>query len=212
MRGIGELSSRASNIDELNHRVKNTLATVQAIAMQAHRHADDPAALVEAMEARINALAGAHDLLTERSWQGAGLADVVRRTLEPFEGSGAGNRIFVEGPAIQLSPNAAVTLSMVFHELATNAAKYGALSDPGGRVELLWRVEQAGETADTLSIRWSEHSGPHVTPPSSRGFGSKLLERSLARELEGIVTLAFKPAGVTCDMRLKISEKVRRES
>ena len=150
-------------LDELNHRVKNTLATVQAIAMQTHRHADDPAALVEAMEARINALAGAHDLLTERSWQGAGLADVVRRTLEPFEGSGAGNRILVEGPAIQLSPNAAVTLSMAFHELATNAAKYGAC-----RIRAAGSSCYGGSNRPAKRPTPSPYAGPNMAGRTSR--------------------------------------------
>jgi two-component sensor histidine kinase len=184
---IEELQRMLGN--ELNHRVKNTLATVQSIVNQTLRGAANIEQARDAVNARIVALAGAHDLLTDRSWVGADIADLVRRALAPF----ASSRLICQGPSLDLSPSQALALSMALHELATNAAKYGALSRPEGRVELGWRVER-GE----LNMSWHERGGPQVTPPTRRGFGSRLIENALCAELDGQTELEFAPDGVRC--------------
>jgi len=191
-------------MDELNHRVKNTLATVQSIAMQTSRGADSPAAFFDAFKARLHALARAHDVLTTRAWQGVGLHEIAREALAPFmAGDGGRTRIALDGPEVTLPPNIAVTLSMALHELATNAAKHGALSVPAGDVALQWRqLDDAGKP--TVEIDWRESGGPPVQPPTRRGFGSRLLERGLAAELNGEVLLEFPPAGAHCRIRLPL--------
>jgi two-component sensor histidine kinase len=194
-------------LDELNHRVKNTLATVQSIAFQTGR-ATAPTAFEGAFLARIDALARAHDLLTEVAWEGATLADVVDRTLAPYVAQGQGDRIRIAGPSVQLGPNAAVTLTMAFHELATNAAKYGSLSVGGGRVQVEWRLERMAESA-IIDLEWRESGGPPVRTPTRRGFGVRLVERGLARELGGKVELLFEAEGLRCKMWLPISGKLR---
>jgi two-component sensor histidine kinase len=196
-------------LNELNHRVKNTLATVQSIAMQTSRNAHEPARFAEAFTARIGALARAHELLSEASWDGALLRDVIRQTLAPYVAQSGEGRVSLAGPAIHLGPNAAVTLNMAFHELATNAAKYGALSVDAGRVEVTWRLEDGAGPA-ILGLEWRETGGPPVTEPVRRGFGSRLIEQALAREFEGEAELSFVPAGVICRMRLPLSAKMRR--
>jgi len=194
-------------LDELNHRVKNTLATVQSIALQTGRTAD-AASFEQAFLARIAALARAHDLLTEVAWEGASLREVIARTLAPYVAEGQTDRIALSGPDVRLSPNAAVSLTMAFHELATNAGKYGSLSAVGGRVDVRWKVDGPGD-ATAVEIDWRESGGPPVVRPARRGFGSRLVEKSLAREFDGQVELIFAPEGVWCHMRLPLSRKMQ---
>ncbi|HXQ16567.1 MAG TPA: HWE histidine kinase domain-containing protein [Caulobacteraceae bacterium] len=196
-------------LDELNHRVKNTLSAVQSIALQTGRSVDTPQAFESAFVARINALARVHDLLTEAAWQGASLGEVVARTLAPYEGGGRVIRTPTSPPDVSLGPNAAVTLAMAFHELATNASKYGALSASGGQVGVDWRLLDVGGRT-LLEIAWVELGGPTVRPPSRRGFGTQFVQRALAREFDGSVSLQFAPAGLSCCMRLPLSAKLRR--
>ena len=192
-------------IDELNHRVKNTLATVQSIAMASARSAQSLERFQEAFEGRLLALSHVHDLLASSAWQGVSLKDLLERTLAPYGGDEG--RVAIEGPAVQLGSNAAVGLAMAFHELATNAVKYGALSAPGGRAVVTWTAHRwSGPGA--LEIRWVERNGPPVAPPSRRGFGSRLIERGLARALDAELRLEFLPAGLECGMRLPLSRKV----
>jgi two-component sensor histidine kinase len=195
-------------LDELNHRVKNTLSAVQSIALQTGRSVDTPQAFESAFVARINALARVHDLLTEAAWQGASLGEVVGRTLAPYEGDGRAILTPASPPEVSLGPNAAVTLAMAFHELATNAAKYGALSAKGGQVEVDWRLLDIGGRT-LLEIAWAERGGPPVRPPSRRGFGTQFVQRALAREFDGAVSLQFAPTGLNCCMRLPLSAKLR---
>lgn len=194
-------------LDELNHRVKNTLATVQSISVQTRRTAESPAAFVAALEGRLAALSGAHDLLTGSSWDGVRLSDVIALTLAPYVTlDGAEPRVTTRGPSLRLDPNAAVTMSMAFHELATNAAKYGALSSEEGSIIIEW-----GRTASDplfIELTWREAGGPLVALPKKRGFGSKLLQQGLAREMNGSVTLEFEPEGVRCIMRFPLSTKL----
>ncbi|MDP3736057.1 MAG: HWE histidine kinase domain-containing protein [Hyphomonadaceae bacterium] len=194
-------------IAELNHRVKNTLASVQSIALQTSMTAQNPKEFVAAFDGRIQALVMAHDLLTANSWQGASLEDVVSRTLAPYAArNGVGHHVEVAGPPIRLASEAAVTLHMAFHELATNAAKYGALSAPAGSVAVAWTVDRASDPS-RIEMVWTEKGGPPVTLPTRRGFGSNLLQTGLAREFGGKVNLKFEPEGLVCEMRFTASSK-----
>jgi two-component sensor histidine kinase len=198
-------------IAELNHRVKNTLASVQSIALQTGMAVKDPKEFLIAFDGRIRALVIAHDLLTANSWQGARLEDVVRRTLAPYATkNGVGHRVELSGPSIQLGSEPAVTLHMAFHELATNAAKYGALSTPAGSVAVAWSIDKSA-TPEAIDIIWTEKGGPPVTRPTRRGFGSNLLQTGLARELGGQVALDFQPEGLTCRMRFNTSKKLQAQ-
>jgi two-component sensor histidine kinase len=183
-------------VDELNHRVKNTLATVQAIAQQTMRSAADPAAFQAAFQSRLLALSQTHDLLTATNWRGAALRDVLMVELEPFEAT----QHELTGADVELTPAEALAFGLVTHELATNAAKYGALSTPGGCVSVDWRVDDR-----RLSLTWRERGGPRVAPPERRGFGSRLIERSLQGALAGHANLDFAPDGLTCRIELPLS-------
>lgn len=187
---------RALLMDELNHRVKNTLAIVQALANQTFGGgATDPAAL-DAFAGRLSALAQTHNLLTRRSWSSASLGELVRTALGAC---GAAGRARVEGPEAPLGPKTAVSIAMALHELCTNAAKYGALSRPEGLIEVSWRLD-GGEAERRLNLEWRERGGPAVAPPGRRGFGSRMIERALAAELRGRVSLDFRPEGVVCEI------------
>jgi len=185
-------------IDELNHRVKNTLSTVQSIVVQALRTPASPEIIRESIEARLFALARSHDLLTRDNWEGAGLHDLVDNALEPFGvADGRAERFVVTGENVRLPPRVTLTLAIALHELATNAVKYGAFSNEAGSILIDWRVEP-GPSGERLIICWREKDGPPVAPPSRKGFGSWVLERGLAHELEGHVTLDYRPDGVVC--------------
>lgn len=179
-------------INELNHRVKNTLATVQSIVAQTSRSSESAETLRRSLEGRLLALSAAHDLLTRRNWEGADLQDVAKRALVAFSPA-VGARVSIEGPSIMLSPQQALAISMALHELGTNAVKYGALSGPAGKVSVTW----AG-TGEGWRLTWLESGGPPVAAPVSRGFGSRLLEWGLARDLHGAVHLTFPRDGVQC--------------
>ena len=193
-------------MDELNHRVKNTLAAVQSIASHTGRSAPDIEAFRNDFGGRLLPLARAHDLLTQQAWQGAMLRDVLRGALAPYL-IGTRDRIqIVDGPRIQLTPNAAVTLGMGVHELATNAAKYGALSTDTGKVTLVWNLRRLAE-GELIEIVWCESDGPPVQTPLRRGFGSRLIERGIAGEFGGRVEMDYRPEGFCCTARLPLSEK-----
>lgn len=185
-------------IDELNHRVKNTLATVQSIVWQALRNTSDPEAIREGIEARLFALSRSHDLLTRENWEGAGLLDLIKAALEPFGvANGRSERFLITGRNIRVPPKAALALGIAFHELATNAVKYGAFSNNAGSVLISWTIEPSLE-GNRLLLRWQEKDGPPVTPPSRKGFGSRVIERGLAHELDGTVDLDYPTDGVVC--------------
>ncbi len=181
-------------INELNHRVKNMLATVQSIAMQTQR--STPEAFTERFEARLMALSRAHDLLTRRQWTGVGLQELLDQAFAPFAGD-TDPPIRTAGPDLMLSARAGLIIGMVAHELATNAAKYGALSSPSGRVQMRWSVDRKDD-AEWLSLDWAETGGPTVAEPSRRGFGSRLIERSIGKDLAGETELKYLPGGFTC--------------
>jgi PAS domain S-box-containing protein len=184
-------------VNELNHRVKNSLATVQAIAGQTFHAARSLPQAQEAFSARIVALAEAHDILTRENWEGAELAEVLAR-LEDLHGGA--RRFALSGVPVRLSPRMALSLSMALHELATNAVKYGALSTPQGQVRISWTVTPPKDGAGParLVLTWREVGGPPVVTPLRRGFGSRLIERGLAAELSGEAHIDFQPAGVVC--------------
>ncbi len=184
-------------VNELNHRVKNSLATIQAIAAQSFNGARALDQAQEAFSNRIVALAEAHDLLTRENWEGAELHDVISRVAALHGGPG---RFDLSGPSIRLSPKSALSLSMALHELATNAIKYGALSTPEGRVRVSWALAPDPGAA-RLDLTWTESGGPPVAPPTRRGFGSRLIERGLAAELSGSAAIDFQPDGVVCRIR-----------
>ncbi|WP_152093193.1 PAS domain S-box protein [Rhizobium dioscoreae] len=181
-------------VGELNHRVKNVLATVMAIARQTLGRDDVDKASVETFEARLSSMARAHDLLIHGQWEQAELTAVIAQALSPYPK----DRFEISGPAIKLAPRAVVSISLALHELATNAAKYGALSVADGRVAITWSLE-TGRT-DHLKLRWQESGGPIVKPPTRKGFGSRLIENLLAAELSGKVQVRYEPSGLICEV------------
>lgn len=184
-------------VNELNHRVKNSLATIQALASQSFNASRPLAEAQEAFTNRIVALSEAHDLLTRENWEGADLHDVADRVATLYGGPA---RFDLAGPAIRLSPRTALSLSMALHELATNAVKYGALSTSSGRITIHW-AQAPSPGAGRLDLTWTERDGPTVSPPTQRGFGSRLIERGLAAELSGEASIQFDPGGVVCHIR-----------
>jgi PAS domain S-box-containing protein len=185
-------------VDELSHRVRNTLSIIQSIAAQTLRDTPEPAAFKTAFTARLTALSRAHSLLTKALWQGTRLSDIVATTLDPFGGERRAEAIRFDGPPIIVKPNAAVMLCLVLHELATNAAKYGALSAPDGRIDFVWSKSGADPDAEsTLELLWSERGGPQVVPPSRQGFGSRLIAAGAA-QLGGTAALDYANDGVRC--------------
>jgi PAS domain S-box-containing protein len=195
---------------ELAHRVKNTLAVVQSIAAQTRRFAA-PEQFYETLTGRLAALGTAHDLLTRSEWEGADLADVVRVGFAPYEGLSPAQRWTIEGPGIRLAPNEAVTLSLVVHELATNAAKFGALSNETGTIEVVWALDNQTAPAEMV-FHWRERGGPPVVAPAVSGFGSKLLERAVSHELGGATKVDFAVDGIEYRLRLPLSAKVKVQS
>jgi PAS domain S-box-containing protein len=191
-------------VNELNHRVKNTLATVQAITSQTLRGLDP--VLRRSLDSRLLALASAHDVLTRESWERGTLQDVVTEALIAFDGWDAA-RFWISGPPVSLRPTAVLAIAMGLHELATNALKFGALSDASGRVEIRW--ETTGGEEPLLRFFWTERNGPNVSPPDRQGFGLRLLERTLAQDLRGTTMISFDdPRGVVCRIEAPLAEVI----
>lgn len=190
-------------INEINHRVKNTLATVQSFASQSLRNAKSLAEGRAAFEARLLALSKSHDVLTRQHWEGADLVDVVNGAIAPYRGRSEQDRFKITGEPLRLRPKAVLAFSLAFHELATNAVKYGALSHDAGSVSIDWRVVPQTRR---FELRWQEHGGPAVKPPARRGFGSRLVERGLAHDIAGDVQLTFGITGVTCSINAPLHE------
>jgi two-component sensor histidine kinase len=189
-------------IAELNHRVKNMLAVVQAIAHQTFRGTSDQAA-AQTFSGRLSALAAAHNSLTQSSWAAAQVHDIAVSVLDHL-GRESG-RVQIEGPRdAEVPPQLAVNIAIALHELATNAIKYGALSVPSGRVQLSWSIIRHSEPR--LHIRWLELDGPEVEPPRREGFGTRMLRRLLASQLDGSVRLDFNPGGLDCAIEAPLSE------
>jgi PAS domain S-box-containing protein len=184
-------------INELNHRVKNTLAIVQSLAHQTFKGEASLSGARRDFEARLTSLAGAHNLLTQKNWEQASLKDAVRASVTATAGTSA-QRVTIEGPEILLDPQMAVTLTMAIHELSTNALKYGALSNDTGKVTVQWKTIDHPGSCSRMHFSWTESGGPAVEAPLKRGFGSRLIERGIASELRGNVKLIFEPGGIVC--------------
>jgi PAS domain S-box-containing protein len=191
---------------ELNHRVKNMLATVQSIMVQTLQRSDGLEDFARSFEGRVAALAHAHDLLTQGRWEAAELRDLAAQVVSPYQAA-EGPSVVLDGPEVALRPKAALTLTLVLHELATNAGKHGALSEPDGRVELRWR-EIDGADGRLLQVDWRESGGPPVRAPSRRGFGLSLIERSIDYDLGGDGEVAFEADGLRCRLRLPVAGNV----
>ncbi|WP_246215873.1 PAS domain-containing sensor histidine kinase [Microvirga makkahensis] len=193
-------------INELNHRVKNTLTTVQSIVFQTLRNAPTPEDAQTALSSRLIALSKAHDVLTRESWEAASLHQIVLEAMEPFRAQGE-SRIRVAGPEVRLPPSMALAVAMALQELATNAVKYGSLSNETGKVELRWSLDKTNSLAH-LHLRWEESGGPPVRPPSRRGFGTRLIERSLAGDLQGEAKIEFALTGVVCTITAPVPDPI----
>jgi two-component sensor histidine kinase len=200
------LERRKFLLRELDHRCKNTLAAVQSIAEQTLRAAASPRAFAESFEARLAALSRAHEQLTLEDWGRTGLMEIAHVALAPYGGVD-GERITAAGPGVALSPESAVAMHMTLNELALNAAKHGALGTPEGRINVAWSVDLAAEPRK-LSFEWLERGGPPVAAPQGEGFGRRLLERGLARDLGGAARIDFDPRGVRYVLSAPLSGRI----
>ncbi|TAL33347.1 sensor histidine kinase [Phenylobacterium sp.] len=190
-------------INELNHRVKNTLATVQSLVAQTLRSADVSTRTRDALTSRIVALSKAHDVLTNEQWAGADLAEIAGQAAQPFRLGLGEERILMRGPHVRVPPKTAIAMALALHELATNAVKYGALSASGGRVEFTWRLSGRAASRELIAV-WRELDGPRVSPPTRAGFGTRLIARGLAADLNGEVTIHYPAEGVVCTIRARL--------
>jgi two-component sensor histidine kinase len=194
--------------------VKNTLASVQSIARQTLRAAPTPADFAESFESRLMGLSRADELLTRQAWGRSDLRDVLEAALQPFGGL-ADPRFTARGPAIALTAETAVALHMTLHELMVNAAKHGALTSASGQVTVVWRIEEVegdgeggGGAGPSLVLEWVERGGPPVFVPKRQGFGTKLLERGVARDLGGEARLTYQPKGLSYALRAPLSDRI----
>lgn len=188
-------------IGELHHRVKNMLAIASAIASQSLREAPSVDAAAKTIASRLAALGVSHDLLIRESWTGAGCRSLIENAILAFQTEGL-KQFTITGDNIAVSSGPAVALSMVIHELSTNALKYGALSVPEGRVSIVWSID-----VDTgrFKLEWRESNGPPVVEPKEKNFGSRFIEQALPGQLQGEARLIFEPTGLVCDVNIPIS-------
>ncbi|MEO5628631.1 MAG: HWE histidine kinase domain-containing protein [Thermomonas sp.] len=187
-------------VDELNHRVKNTLAIVQGLARQTFRGDAATEDARDAFNGRLAVLASAHDVLTREHWEAADVEDIIRQSLDAH--GATSHRFVIQGPPVRLQPQTAVTLAMVMHELCTNAAKYGALSNETGQVNVQWQREE--DPVPRMQLQWQETHGPAVAPPGQGGFGTRMIRRALSAEPGGDVQLHFHEHGVVCEMTIAL--------
>jgi two-component sensor histidine kinase len=190
-------------IAELDHRVKNVLARVAVVAQRTREGSRSLDHFLEMLDGRIQSMAGTHALLSRGRWQGVRLADLVCRELEPYMGV-CGTT--VEGPNVLLSAEGTQALAMVLHELVTNAAKYGALSTPGGQVSVHWRCPPNGGSQRVLAIDWQESGGPPVKAPTRRGYGTSVIRDLIPYELGGTVDMDYAAGGIRCQMTLPLEQ------
>jgi PAS domain S-box-containing protein len=193
-------------IEELNHRVKNTLATAQSLATQTLRRSPSPKSFATAFSGRLAALASAHTLLAHARWSGAGLHALIEEQLAPYRLPERAN-VTIEGDDVSLQPSAALALGLTLHELTTNAARHGALASPAGSIEIRAQIG-TGPDGRRLSLTWCERGGPPVAAPPRRGFGLTLIERGLAYQLKGNVVLDFRRDGLHCTIELPLAEHI----
>jgi two-component sensor histidine kinase len=188
-------------IGELHHRVKNMLAIASAIASQSLRDASSLEAAAKTIASRLAALGVSYDLLIRESWTGAGCRTLIENAILAFQTDGL-KQFTISGDNIVVSSGPAVALSMVVHELSTNAVKYGALSVPEGRVSIAWKVDAK---AERFKLVWRESGGPAVVEPKDRSFGSRFIEQALPGQLQGEARLIFEPTGLVCDVNIPVS-------
>ena len=201
-------------IKELNHRVKNTLAVVQGLAHQTFRAVPGAEAAIGTYKARLQALAAAHGLLTESSWSPAQVRQIVDLTVGAAFGPTDG-RLVLEGPDYLLNPEVALALTMIVHELTTNAIKYGAFSNDQGQVTVSWTIsatEDSGDTCDTLALTWRETGGPPVSPPERGGFGMRLIRSGISSKRGTHVDLHFEPEGLVCELEVMLECGAARDA
>lgn len=187
-------------IGELHHRVKNMLAIASAIASQSLRGATSVDAAAKTIASRLSALGVSHDLLIKESWTGSGCRTLIENAIHAFQTEGL-KQFTITGNNVAVSSGPAVALSMVIHELSTNALKYGALSVPDGRVSIMWTVDQ---DAKRFRLEWRESGGPAVVQPKTKSFGSRFIEQALPGQLQGEARLIFEPTGLVCDVNIPL--------
>jgi two-component sensor histidine kinase len=187
-------------LEELHHRIKNTLATVMAITSQSLRAAESLEHGKQAVEHRLLALGRVHDLLLETNWTSVALAAILKTAIDPFDTGGG--RFFVQSSQIEVSSGAVLPLAMVLNELCTNAVKYGALSNATGRIEITATVD---DSMKQFRLRWAEKEGPTVHVPTHRSFGTRLIEHSFVSQLRGEARLKFEPSGVVCTLDIPLA-------
>jgi two-component sensor histidine kinase len=190
---------KSTLISELDHRVKNVLAIVSAVASRTQETSSSMTDFVAALDGRIKSMATTHELLSYRRWQGIPLAELVRRELAPYA---TASNTRIDGPSVVLSAEAGQTLAMVFHELATNAAKYGAISTVSGRVSVRWSFRRNGHAESWLCIDWEESGGPNVVLPTRSGYGTSVVRELVPYELGGTVDLMHLPEGVRAKLEI----------
>jgi len=196
-------AERAAFVRELNHRVKNTLANVTSIISLTRRNAVDIDSYTNDLLERVRALAASHALLDGAQWGPTDLRTLIEAQLGSH--SSLGQRIHINGPNVLISPNDALTVGLMLHELLTNAVRYGALSTPEGELHISWQIDTSDmEAPDIVSVLWEERNGPPVTPPERRGFGLNLIERALAHELDKPITIEFPPSGLRCRFTISL--------
>lgn len=198
-------------LNELNHRVKNTLAIVQSLAQQTLRNSATIEEFGGKFTPRLLALSRAHNMLAREVWEGASLQEIVEGTLAKYATSERTGSVSINGPVVRLGPTVAVTLAMIFHELAANAEKFGSLSRSDGNVTVNWRDDWTGGDVPGVEIIWQEQGGPTVTAPQRRGLGSRLIEHGLATEAGATGAMQFLPEGLHCTLRLPLSSTVVSE-
>ena len=186
---------------EVTHRSKNLLAIIQAMARQTVKDSVTAAEFEQRFSARLRGLAASHDLLAARDWHGAAIGELVRWQLGPAL-EAAGERIGIQGPDLYLNPEAAQNIGLAFNELASNATRFGALSRPGGRVDIAWSIDPVETEDRRFRISWNESGGPEVREPRRTGFGHKVVERLTARALDGAVALSFAASGLTWSLHI----------
>ena len=191
-------------LEELHHRIKNTLATVSAIASQSLRGIPAAKEAQHAIEGRFQALGRAHDLLLQARWTSADLGEIVRGAIEAFDSPDA-SRFAITGPDVQINSGAVIAIAMTLNELCTNTTKFGALSAPLGHVDIAWIVD---ETAMRLHLTWTERDGPVVQAPTMRSFGTRLIE-TLGKQLKGVVHLTYEPGGFVYAIDVPLSTLTR---
>jgi PAS domain S-box-containing protein len=194
-----DITERKMLLEELHHRVKNTLAIVQALARQSFKSLPDANGALESFEHRLEALSSAHSILTHQSWEAASIRELVNSSIAPYQTRASA--FDATGPDFKVDSNTAVGLALTLNELATNAVKHGALTSPNGSVAISWQLENSH-----MELVWRESGGPPVTPPTKRGFGTRMIERGLASKLRAAVKIEFEPDGLVCTLAAPVAQ------